>query len=217
MSTPITVPDALACLYLAQAAAGIRPRQSITPLEEIFGPLRKSGRTVAGVPSSGPGRDLRLAAAMALTVRTLRPGPACFHLGSGLIDHEVARGVLEAEFGALAPSRCGLDDVLRSDTDDACHVRVSRSADALGDLVFLVGSLETTSTKAQEADLREGTASDRASPDPLARQRSVPLIVDLLMGRRHLASRDRVVCELETTEETTDGQLVHAVEQLNRE
>jgi len=224
MTAPITVPDVLACVYLGQTAAGIRPRQSVTPLEEIIGPLRDSDRTIAGAVRLDKGRDLRLAAAIALTVRTLRPGPVCFHLGDDLLDHEVSRAVLEAEFGELAPSRCSTDDVMRSDRASAssCHVRVSRWAGAPGDLVFLVGDpemagAETGSLEPRATDLREGAAAERKSPDPLARQRPVPLIVDLLMGRHRRPARGRVVCELETTEETTDGQLVRAVLQLNRE
>jgi hypothetical protein len=242
MTDPITIPDVLACIYLAQAAVGLRPRpggpESVPTAwgDETLEPLVKSSRPVAGLgdfteyASDRPLTGVRLAAAVVLSTRVLcdrqgrpKPGPVHFTLARNAPAREAFEFVARSEFGAPS-SRSGgdageLELSYGGPGEAACHVYVA-GPQSLSDPARAIGSgldLHFHTGSGAVAQLREGDPAEREVPDPLARQRSVPLILDLVLGRRRVAPAiTRVVCGLEATDLATDERLAHVMNLLIR-
>lgn len=239
MTIPITIPDVLACVYLAQAAVGLRRRaEDLVSVpaahdDEILGPLLTADRPLAAgnvttYASRGPLTDVRLAAAVVLTTRVIRgrrgapkPGPVRFVIDPDALDHEAFEFVAGSEFGGPARRSGGGDRELALDYGDigAGSGRVNVAVSQHGwDATRTASSglnLHFYTRSGEAAGLREGGPAERGAPDPVARQRRVPLVLDLMLGRLSIAPTvTRVVCALEATDPATDERLADAMELL---
>ncbi|MFD8387306.1 hypothetical protein ACFV2X_54025 [Streptomyces sp. NPDC059679] len=204
-------------------------------LSDFLDPLLRAARPIAGMDAlkaySGANSmtPLRLAATVVLTadvlwrqVRASDPGAVTFHLGPGAPSREAFEIVGISEFGQPVPEGESPDHQLHFVSgagEGTCKIHVAgpEISDRLAlpqarppdlDLFFRIGE----SRPADLVELREGSMLERAAPDPVARMRSVPLVLDLMMGRRRFDKTiTRVVCEVEGADSVTDEQLIEAV------
>lgn len=204
-------------------------------LSDFLDPLLRAARPISGMDAvkaysaTKPMTALRLAATVVLTadvlwrqVRSSGPGAVSFHLGPGAPPREAFEIVGASEFGRPVSGDDSSDHQLHFATgtgEGICRIHVTGPdiSDRLAfpqagppdlDLFFQIGE----SRPADLVELREGTLPERAVPDPVARMRSLPLVLDLMMGRRRFNKAiTRVVCQVEGSDSVTDAQLMDAV------